>query len=106
MTSELEWPDNSVNKLGGSIARQIMLANDENAAIPHYVKNLARHNADRLSLARRSRVPATALGFAAVRIEKKMKGSQGMPGKVSVVEGSYWNDSMHDKDFSLSGGTE
>ena len=59
-----------------------------------------------LSLARQSRVPATALGFAAVRIEKKMKGSQGMPGKVSVVEGSYWNDSMHDKDFSSSGGTE
>ena len=62
--------------------------------------------AEILSLARQSRVPATALGFAAVRIEKKMKGSQGLPGKVSVVEGSYWNDSMHDKDFSLSGGTE
>ena len=29
-----------------------------------------------------------------------------MPGKVSVVEGSYWNDSMLDKGFSLSGGTE
>jgi hypothetical protein len=53
-----------------------------------------------------SRVPATALGLSAVRIENKIKGSQGMPGKVSVVEGSYWNDSMHDKDFSLSGGTE
>ena len=26
-----------------------------------------------------------------------------MPGKFSVVEGSYWNDSMHDKDFSLEG---
>ncbi len=59
-----------------------------------------------LALERQSRVPATALGFAAVRIEKKMEGSQGLPGKASVVEGSYWNDSMHDKDYSLSGGTE
>ena len=42
----------------------------------------------------------------AVRIEKKMKGSEGLSGKASVVEGRYWNDSMHDKDFSLSEGNE
>ena len=70
-----------------------------------YYNNIISISYD-ISLARQSRVPATALGFAAVRIEKKMKGSQGLPGKVSVVEGSYWNDSMHDKDFSLSEGNE
>ena len=36
----------------------------------------------------------------------KTKGSQGIPGKVSVVEGIYWNDLMHDDDFPLNGGTE
>ena len=65
-----------------------------------------RRTSETLSSARQSRVRATALGLAAVWIKREMQGSQGMPGKVSVVEGSYRNDLMHDKDFSLSGGTE